>query len=205
MKHATRILLTAAILLLATSAQAAKMYRWVDKDGNVHYSDKLPPEASQQERQVLNEQGVTTETLDRQLTDEEIEEKNRLAAEEEAKQFALEERRKHDDMLRQSYTSVADMEESRDGRITAIESQVLVTSRSIATLEKRVSESEAQANQLRDSGKEVPQNLRDQINDTRDELLENQKSLMARRTEQEQIRQQFDEDIARFKEITGKQ
>ncbi|MEE8119685.1 MAG: DUF4124 domain-containing protein [Gammaproteobacteria bacterium] len=205
MKHATRILLTAAILLLATSAQAAKMYRWVDKDGNVHYSDKLPPEASQQERQVLNEQGVTTETLDRQLTDEEIAEKNRLAAEEEAKQFALEERRKHDDMLRQSYTSVADMEESRDGRITAIESQVLVTSRSIATLEKRVSESEAQAKQLRDSGKEVPQNLRDQINDTRDELLENQKSLMARRTEQEQIRQQFDEDIARFKEITGKQ
>ena len=205
MKHSNGILLILTIMLLATSAHAAKMYRWVDKDGNVHYSDKVPPEAAQQERKVLNEQGVETEKLDRQLTDEEIAEKNRLAAEEEAKQRVVDERNKRDEMLRQSYTTVAEMENARDGRITAIESQILVTSRSIDTLEQRLSGTEAQAKRLNDGGKEVPPNLRQQIDKTRAELLENQKFLMARRAEQEKIRGEFNEDIARFKEITGRQ
>ena len=30
-------------LLLATAASAQEIYRWVDKDGKVHYGDRLPP------------------------------------------------------------------------------------------------------------------------------------------------------------------
>ena len=32
-------------LMLAATAQEKKVYRWVDKDGKVHISDQLPPEA----------------------------------------------------------------------------------------------------------------------------------------------------------------
>lgn len=40
-----RTLLIAAIaLLLSAPADAGAVYRWVDKDGNVHYSSKPPPE-----------------------------------------------------------------------------------------------------------------------------------------------------------------
>ena len=204
MKHSKSILLIFTALLMATTVHAAKMYRYVDKDGNVHYTDKPPPEAAQQERTVLNERGMETDTLDRQLTDEEVAEKKRLDEIEAAKQHVIEEREKRDEMLRQSYTSVADMENARDSRITAIEAQVLVTSRTISTLEQRLSGAEAQAKRLKTAGNEVPAELQELIDTTRDELLKNQKSLMASRTKQETIRHEFGEDIERFKELTGK-
>lgn len=33
----------ALLLLLSTAASAQEIYRWVDKDGKVHYGDRLPP------------------------------------------------------------------------------------------------------------------------------------------------------------------
>jgi glutaredoxin len=45
---ALRVLLVAALLLTLPLAHAQRMYRWVDKDGNVSYQDHPPPsEASQ--------------------------------------------------------------------------------------------------------------------------------------------------------------
>jgi hypothetical protein len=38
---------------------AGNMYRWVDKDGKVHYTDQLPPpEAQSAERKKLGDKGV---------------------------------------------------------------------------------------------------------------------------------------------------
>lgn len=43
------VILTAALLLiLAPGAFAGKVYKWVDKDGNVHYGAERPPTAAQE-------------------------------------------------------------------------------------------------------------------------------------------------------------
>ncbi len=42
MKHPSIILLT-LMMLCATAAQAAKVYKWVDADGRVHYESTPPP------------------------------------------------------------------------------------------------------------------------------------------------------------------
>ena len=33
-------------LAIAAPASAGKLYKWVDEKGNVHFSDKVPPEAA---------------------------------------------------------------------------------------------------------------------------------------------------------------
>jgi glutaredoxin len=43
-RHRLPLLLAAALLLPALAAAQANVYRWVDKDGKVHYSDTPPPE-----------------------------------------------------------------------------------------------------------------------------------------------------------------
>ncbi|MES9934944.1 MAG: DUF4124 domain-containing protein, partial [Sedimenticola sp.] len=35
-------LLSLSLLLTAGSVSAGKLYRWVDSEGNVHFSDKVP-------------------------------------------------------------------------------------------------------------------------------------------------------------------
>lgn len=73
------LLLAAATALLASGLAAAqdqakpkKLYRWVDKDGKVQFSDTLPAEAVDNARTEINaDSGTTTATLDRALTEEE--------------------------------------------------------------------------------------------------------------------------------------
>lgn len=49
----------AACLLLAANALAAeKVYRWVDENGEVHYSETLPPDFRDKKADVLDEQGI---------------------------------------------------------------------------------------------------------------------------------------------------
>jgi len=53
----TSLLLSAAILA-AGSAMAAKVYRWVDENGEVHYSETLPPDFEDRKHDELDDQGI---------------------------------------------------------------------------------------------------------------------------------------------------
>jgi hypothetical protein len=44
--------------MLAVSAEA-KVYKWVDENGEVHYSETLPPDFQDKKADVLNNEGVT--------------------------------------------------------------------------------------------------------------------------------------------------
>jgi hypothetical protein len=39
-------------------------YSWVDKNGERHYGDAVPPEYAQSERRVLNSEGVEVQHVD---------------------------------------------------------------------------------------------------------------------------------------------
>jgi len=45
-------------VLLAGNACAAEVFRWVDENGEVHYSESLPPDFQDQGHDVLNERGI---------------------------------------------------------------------------------------------------------------------------------------------------
>ena len=59
LKRFTLPILCTLLWLPAVGAQAGKLYKWVDENGQVHYTNQLPPEASKQERRVINDQGRT--------------------------------------------------------------------------------------------------------------------------------------------------
>ncbi len=52
------ILFLAATILAAGSAMAAKVFRWVDENGDVHYSETLPPDFDDQRHDELDSQGI---------------------------------------------------------------------------------------------------------------------------------------------------
>lgn len=198
-----RIFLLATAVLSLSVANAGQVYKWVDKDGRTHYTNTPPPEAAQQERQVLDEAGRVTETLRAPRTEEEIAAER--ARKEEAARVAkeAEELAARDRMLLQTYTSIEEMQMARDGRIAALEAQVRVVSGSISSLESQLAEAEQEAALFRKAGKPVPEPLERKIANNRKDLLENQKFLMSRLEEQDNIRKKFDAEIERFKELKG--
>jgi len=62
----SNVLCSAAVLcglLVAGLASAAQVYRWVDENGEVHYSESLPPDYHDKDQghDVLNQQGMVVE------------------------------------------------------------------------------------------------------------------------------------------------
>ena len=52
------VLFISAAILAAGSAMAAKVYRWVDENGEVHYSETLPPDIKVKKHDELDERGI---------------------------------------------------------------------------------------------------------------------------------------------------
>lgn len=60
-KTKIRIITTLVSGMLAFTANAGEVYRWVDENGEVHYSESLPPDFQDKGHDVLNEQGIVVD------------------------------------------------------------------------------------------------------------------------------------------------
>ncbi len=49
--------------LAAGAGEQGRVYRWVDADGKLHYSDSVPAQYAEMDKQVLNDHGVTIARL----------------------------------------------------------------------------------------------------------------------------------------------
>ena len=96
MRLATLLMLFLMTLMLATPATAQKLYRWVDTDGNVHYSDQVPPDQIDQARDELNDEGRVVGSVEQAPSALELE------------ALGEEERRAHAEQLRQAQQMVED-------------------------------------------------------------------------------------------------
>ena len=63
MESRTKCIFAAAVaaLLMSAPALADKVYRWVDEDGNIHYTESLPPGYKDTGHDVLNEHGLVVD------------------------------------------------------------------------------------------------------------------------------------------------
>jgi Domain of unknown function (DUF4124) len=203
-----RLCVLASLSLLASAGYAQKLYRWVDESGNVHYSDRVPPDQSRQNRVLLNEQGVTVGSEQGALTDDERRalEETRLA--EETARIAAEDAARRDQILLDTYLSVDDIEEIRDRWLELVESQITVTDLYLASQRQKLEA--LQRKRLlyapyseRENAPPVPENLALEISRTESSIETFEQRLVDSRAEQEEIRQNFQADIVRFRELKG--
>src|SRR5690606_23062070 len=157
------VLAGALSLALAGAADAQKLYRWVDKDGNVHYSDHVPPEAVEQARDELNDQGMKVGEVERALTPEEIAARDERLARE-AEQAAIEaEQKKRDNVLLSSYDSEDGLARSYQERFDLLEQSLETARIGIKGQEKSLADLLSHAASLERSGKTVPRAIIDSI------------------------------------------
>ncbi len=183
-------------------AANAEYYRWIDKNGEIHYGDHVPAEDTDHGRDKINSGGRVVESVERAKTAEEIklyQEQQRIA---EIERQKAEEQAAYDRALMATFTSVEDMEQARDERISLIE-QTIELSRS--RLHKQQREL-AKLNKSRQRFIEKDQNLPPWIKRNEKQVLDQiagiEEYIRDRELEKEQLRQQFNLDIQRFTELT---
>ena len=188
--------------------ETTRLYKWTDRNGVVHYGDKVPPEYANLDRNVLNDQGVRVGFEEGEITDEEravMEARERAL---EAERLVKAEAARRDHMLLQAYVTVADIEDLRDRRLELLESQIKVTELYMNNLRKRLIGLQAEASDFkpyttRSDAPQIPDNLALDIRRTTASISLYEQTLSRTRSDQQNLRSSFDEDIARFRQLKG--
>ncbi|HET7570781.1 MAG TPA: DUF4124 domain-containing protein [Gammaproteobacteria bacterium] len=179
----------------ATPPPSHSVYKWVDKNGVVHYGDQVPPQYAQQRREVINQQGMVIDVLPAQKTQKEL-------SAEQAKQEAAaaqQQRARRDRMLLNSYRSVNDIKNARDSQVDAITARIAITRSALDSLKEQLQTLQKRAKK---QTKDAPKLDKD-IASIEAQVAANQQSLVAQKAKKAETEQQFAADIERFKELNA--
>lgn len=198
-----RSLLPLVLLALVSGPAAAqKVYKWVDENGQVHYGDKVPPEYANQDREVLNKQGLAVGREEGAETAEEA----RARQEREKQAKAAEEQAQRDRMLLATYQNVDEIEMLRARRLDQIDAQLTIQEQSLANLKARHAEQVKRASRYQPANQDpkappMPEGMAEDIARAESDIRTQQLNLDKRRKERTALNQQFDADVVRFKEL----
>lgn len=189
------------LLALAALPVHAKLYKWVDENGKVHYTDTLPPAAANQGSAELNRSGNVV-----RKSESAEERQKRLAAEAQAaeRKKQADEQARRDRALLSTYTSEKEIDLARD---RALEQRGLIIKSAQARLkqlEPGTRELEQKIRAASTNGKPVPEHLRRQYDAKQAEIAEAQRTIKTNEEAMAAIRERYEAEKQRFRELTVK-
>ena len=196
--HFAMIVITPAIFLLASAADAERTFKWVDAQGNTHYGDSVPIQTSAQQRQEINEQGRTVKAYAEPGTSDPVAEQKRLAAIEYEKKFQVEEQSQQDSELLATYKSETDILVARDTELDAIQELIRMTNIRLDSLRERLAELTGEAESYDARGKPVPEFVQHQMTTIRSQIDQNQSIISVKQAEMDELGEKYSADIARY-------
>ncbi len=199
--------ITAILILalpLAAIAGDAKVFRWIDEDGVIHYGDSIPARYAELPKQVLNEHGVAVEELDGKKTPEQIE-AERIENE---KRVAVELRKRADQALLATYLSVDEILMHRDRRVELFQAQSRVTELYLSNLSRRMENIRQDAARYSPYSEDsdapiIPDDLAEDLRKTKDTIERHERNLKKFLADEQLIIARFAGDISRFKVLKG--
>lgn len=194
------LFLSITALVLPSQAHA-RIKCWTNNEGVRECGNAVPPEFAQKSHKEISKHGLVMEEQERAKTEEELAEEKRLAAIEAEETRKAEEQAKQDKILLDTFSSVDDIEMTRDGKIAAIESSIKHTNKRSKKiqidLDKRIQTAAAEER----AGKAPSESLLKDIESLRRQIKNNESYITKKRAEQTQVREEYAIDIARFNEL----
>ncbi len=201
LKSTVCLALVVACLAAAPDLYAQKLYRWVDKDGNIHYSDTVPPSEVNQARDELNEQGRTVDRVNRAMTEEELTAAAEAARIAEVARKAKEAEQHMDAVLMSSYEQEADLRRAYDERFDLVTQSIDSAKIGIRSQEKSLADILAHAADLERAGKPVSENIQRSIEISRKQVAQQAEHLTKRETEQAALQKEYDDTLSRYRRL----
>lgn len=181
----------------------SQIYRWVDQDGQVHYSDQIPPSHSSRGHTRINDTGIAVEVVPPAKTPEEWRREQDLERLRQRQQRLLEEQAAADNLLLRSYGSIGDIEAARNNNLATIDAAILVTRNEIRRQQEALTGLYTEAADLERAGRTVPDTLGGRILQLETAIHDAYARILEREQQKQQIRESFARDIQRFQELRG--
>ncbi|MGQ5521774.1 DUF4124 domain-containing protein [Chitinimonas sp. PSY-7] len=189
-------------LLICLPASAA-IYKWVDENGKIQYSDKPPHQQTTQGTTKLNSRGMVVDKSEGLLTPEQKAAKEKeLAKQREAAQKEMEARRR-DKALLNSFTSTSEIDALLARNVEQLQASIQSDKGRIEAAQKRLDTVLARANKITTSNKPIPEDLRNSIQERQADLTKLNEDIKQKEANIAQLRQRAEDDKKRFTELRG--
>ena len=193
---------SALLLLLAGTAVAhAAMYRWVDGNGRVHYSDTLPPNYQQSGASEMDKQGNVIKR-----TKSEAERRADAARQAEAQRLREEQNKQVqlDRALTQTYTNEAEIDLARDRALEFHKLAIKSAETRIGAVKSNVAELRDRIARIQQNGRTPAPNMLEQLKQAERENDELQRTIQKNQDAMVAVRARYEADKQRFRELTVK-
>jgi hypothetical protein len=181
--------------------KSSKFYKWVDQQGVTHYGDHIPPEYASQEREIINARGVEIDHLDAQKSPDQL-------AAEDQRRIDAESAGSRDRNLLNTYVSLQEIERLRDQRLALLTDQIKVTSQFLDSLNGKMRKLQDSSRRFKPYNADpkaprMPDQVAEDLVRLGTDIRTQEQNLQQKRTDDANMRAQFESDIARFKELKG--
>lgn len=204
MKSATSVIALALIVIFGASvAHAAKLYRWVDEKGEVHYTDTVPPEQTQKEHRELNDQGITVKQVEKAITPEQKaaaqRAKDEAARKEQEEKARLEAERQNAQRLLDTYASEQDIIAARERNIATLDGTINFSKTNLEKL--RATQKSLEADLATTNQKDAQTKIQSNLDLTKKQIADMEVFIQNKLTERDTLAQNYDKDLARYREL----
>jgi len=136
-------------------------------------------------------------------TPEEIQREKELERRRQVQQRLIEAQRAADRSLLTNYRTAEDLLMARDGQLASVDVMIQATKGNIRRQQEWLRGLRSEAANLERAGKELPQDLRDDITRTEHEINSSYAIIVSREQQKQGIRDNFDRDLNRFIKLKG--
>ncbi len=200
------ILLVVTLIFSASNVLAKKkMYKWVDENGKVSYSDTVQPEQIKKAHEELNEQGVVIQKVGNARTDEEFyqEKLKELRKKKELeKQKRLEQKRQN---IIKAYTNEKEITRLNDERLASLERNIELAEQSLTFQRASKEELMSRAADSERNGQVVSKALKSRIAIIEDKINYQLKFIEVKKKEINRVQLKFEQDLKTYREAKSAQ
>lgn len=194
-------ILLVGVLFSIDSAYAAKLYKWVDEHGVVHFSDKIPPQDIKRQHSELDKLGLEKNTVSAEKTPEELAEDRRQQAIKAEQDRVAREAAEQDHILLETYSSENEIIAARDRKLATLEATNQLTLGSIDTLTTKLQEQTKNAADHERQGQAIPESILKEIDEIKLQIERHRASIKANEQEQVKLREKYQAYTDRYREL----
>lgn len=204
-----KIVVSIAAMLIAGSvgvpnaeAQGSR-YKWRDAEGNLHYSDALPPNANAIGYDVVNAQGIVIRRVEPAKSAEEKAIAKGQADKERAAKDEAAIRLRKDQQLLAAYPNEAELQQAQTQQLELLQQNIRNADNALQNQERSLAEQLGQAADLEREGKPVPPRIADQISATRVQIEAQHRIVDRRNAELEKAKTDFAAELAHYRTLSS--
>ncbi len=199
-----RLLTALVLMMLSLPALAAekdsKIFKCKDAAGRTHYGSTAAEECARTKVTEMSDQGTTRREVAAPLTEEELKQREERKVDDDRKKIDSDERARRDKILLSTYTSVDELEQFRVRKLTEMEKVISSSETTLNSLRRSLERLESEVAEEQKAGKPNPKTTK-ALEQARLQVDRHNQQIEKRRKEVENMRKQFDDDIARYREL----